>query len=256
MHRSEREAPIVIPDTGIGFDTGWYGKLPARGDFLSRRLPGAFVHRWDAWLQSAILWGIERLGARWLDCYYGAPVWRFLISPGLVTGGALAGVLMPSADRIGRLFPLTIASVLAPGSVDPAKTLAGADAWFASIEAAARAALDPALDLDAYDERIKAIVFPAGNIVPLQAGGERGRMNPAESTGMPAIHARVRLGQNELEEAPIARLQSHFGGAPCALWLTRSSKVFGEWALATAGLPREEQFCAMLDGDWQGHGWS
>jgi len=256
VHRREREASIGIPDAGIAFATGWYGKLPARGDFLSRRLPGAFVHRWDAWQQTAIASGIERLGTRWLDCYSRAPAWRFVISPGIVTDGALAGVLMPSADRVGRLFPLTIASVLAPGSIDLAKTLAEVDAWFASIEAVARAALDPALDLDAYDERIKAIVFPAGNIVPLRAGSEPGRTDPAASVGMPAIHARVGLGQDEPLEASIARLQSRFGGTPCALWLTRSSTVFGEWALATAGLPQDEQFCAMLDGDWQGHGWS
>jgi len=247
-----------MPSTERAFVTGWYGKLPARGDFICRRLPGAFVERWDAWLQSAIGSGSERLGTRWLDCYSRAPVWRFLLSPGLVTGGALAGVLMPSADRVGRLFPLTIASVLAPGSVDLAKTLVEADAWFASLEAAARAALDPALDLDAYDERINAIVFPAGNIVPLKPDGEPVRTKLAESIRTRAIHARVGLEQNRPSEAAIARLRARFGGEtePCALWLTRSSRVFGEWALATAGLPQDEQFCAMLDGDWRGHGWS
>jgi len=245
-----------MPGTGIACVTGWYGKLPARGDFICRRLPGAFVRRWDAWLQSALGSGSERLGAGWPDCYSRAPVWRFLLSPGLVTVGALAGVLMPSADRVGRLFPLTIASVLEPGSLDLAKTLVEADAWFASLEAAARAALDPALDLDAHDERIEAIVFPAGNIAPLKPGSEPVQTQPAESIRMRAVHARVGPEQDQPAEASIARLRARVGGAPCALWLTRSSKVFGEWALATAGLPQDEQFCAMLDGDWPGHGWS
>lgn len=247
-----------MPDTERACVSGWYGKLPARGDFISRRLPGAFVERWDAWLQSVIGWSSERLGIRWLDCYSRAPVWRFMLSPGLVTGGALAGVLMPSADRVGRLFPLTIASVLTPGSVDLAKTLVEADAWFATLEAAARAALDPALDLDAYDERINAIVFSAGNIVPLEPAGEPVRTQLAESVRTRAIHARVGLEPDRPLEASIAQLRARFGGEtePGALWLTRSCRVFGEWALATAGLPQDEQFCAMLDGDWPGHGWS
>lgn len=245
-----------MPGKDTACVTGWYGKLPARGDFISRRLPGAFVRRWDAWLQSALGSGSERLGTRWPGCYSRAPLWRFLISPGLVTVGALAGVLMPSADRVGRLFPLTLASVLAPGSVDLAKTLVEADAWFAALEAAARAALDPALDLDAYDERIGAIVFPAGKFVLLQPGSEPVRTQPAEPMRMRALHARVGPEQECPAEASIARLRARFGGAPCALWLTRSSKDFGEWALATAGLPQDEQFCAMLDGDWPGHGWS
>src|SRR5690606_36950533 len=29
---------------------GFYGKLPSRGDFVSRRLPADFIGQWDAWL--------------------------------------------------------------------------------------------------------------------------------------------------------------------------------------------------------------
>ena len=34
---------------------GLYGKLPARGDFVTRRLDRGFVEAWDDWLQQAIL---------------------------------------------------------------------------------------------------------------------------------------------------------------------------------------------------------
>ena len=30
------------------FETGWYGKLPASGDFVTRRLPPSFIEPWDA----------------------------------------------------------------------------------------------------------------------------------------------------------------------------------------------------------------
>jgi type VI secretion system protein ImpM len=221
-------------------------------------LPRAFVRRWDAWLQSVIGSGSERLGPRWRECYSGAPVWRFLLAPGLAATGAVAGVLMPSADRVGRLFPLTIASVFGPARVDLVKTLIEAEAWFAALEAAAVAALDPALDLDLYDERLKAMVFPAGNIVRLKSDSGADRMQPDKSVRMHAVHARLEPGQDGLPEETILRLRERLvkEAGPCALWLTRSSKPFGAWALATAGLPQDEQFCAMLDGDWQGHGWS
>ena len=246
-----------MPGIATTCATGWYGKLPARGDFICRRLPGALVRRWDAWLQSALSSGSERLGSRWRDHYSRAPVWRFMLAPGIVSEAALAGVMMPSADRVGRMFPLTIASALAPRGVDLAETLFEAEAWFVSIEAVARAALDPGLDLDTYDERIGATVFPAGNVVPLKTG-EPARAQPVEAIGLRAIHARIGPGQELRAQASIDRLRAWYGRqtAPCALWLTRGSKTFGDWALASTGLPEGEQFCAMMDGDWQQHGWS
>ena len=34
--------------------SGFWGKLPARGDFVRAGLPRSFVEPWDAWLQSAL----------------------------------------------------------------------------------------------------------------------------------------------------------------------------------------------------------
>jgi type VI secretion system protein ImpM len=41
----------VVTGTGV---PGWFGKLPSLGDFASRRLPDAFVSRWDRWLQGGL----------------------------------------------------------------------------------------------------------------------------------------------------------------------------------------------------------
>jgi type VI secretion system protein ImpM len=40
-----------------------------------------------------------------------APVWRFALPPGCCGAGAAVGLWLPSIDRAGRLFPLTIALV-------------------------------------------------------------------------------------------------------------------------------------------------
>ncbi|TIU04376.1 MAG: type VI secretion system-associated protein TagF, partial [Mesorhizobium sp.] len=34
---------------------GFYGKMPATGDFVTRRLPGDFVRAWDRWLAQHIV---------------------------------------------------------------------------------------------------------------------------------------------------------------------------------------------------------
>ncbi len=106
---------------------GWHGKLPALGDFVSRRLGPEFIEPWDAWLSSGLHALRSAAPATWLQAYLASPSWRFLLQPGALPGtgaGAVvgagagagshawAGVLMPSVDRVGRYFPLTLAQPL------------------------------------------------------------------------------------------------------------------------------------------------
>ncbi|WP_027168488.1 type VI secretion system-associated protein TagF [Mesorhizobium sp. WSM3224] len=107
---------------------GFYGKMPATGDFVTRRLPADFVRVWDRWLAQNIvpLFGMET----WPQ----SMALRFLAGPAFF--GASMGVIVQSADRVGRLFPLSVV-VLLP--VAPLK-LAYADVWFEGIETAAFAA--------------------------------------------------------------------------------------------------------------------
>ncbi|MBL8452331.1 MAG: type VI secretion system-associated protein TagF, partial [Zoogloea sp.] len=41
---------------------GWYGKLPALGDFAQRRLEQDFITGWDTWLQAVIVDSQRTLG--------------------------------------------------------------------------------------------------------------------------------------------------------------------------------------------------
>ena len=92
--------------------SGVYGKLASRGDFVSRGLPHSFIQPWDAWLAAGLLASQEQLGAQWLDAYLVSPLWRFALAPDVCGPTAVVGVLMPSIDRVGRYFPLTIAQTL------------------------------------------------------------------------------------------------------------------------------------------------
>ena len=73
------------------FETGWYGKLPANGDFVARRLPPSFIEPWDAWLNAMLLGSRERLGAGWRGTFLSAPAWRFVLAPGVLCEHGWAG---------------------------------------------------------------------------------------------------------------------------------------------------------------------
>ncbi|MGX8009528.1 type VI secretion system-associated protein TagF [Mesorhizobium sp. ORM8.1] len=90
-------ADLIVP--------GLYGKMPATGDFVTRRLPGDFVRVWDRWLAQNI---VPMFG---LEAWPQSTALRFLAGPGFF--GASAGIVLQSADRVGRQFPLSVVARLA-----------------------------------------------------------------------------------------------------------------------------------------------
>jgi type VI secretion system protein ImpM len=161
---------------------GWYGKLPTVGDFASRRLDGNFVAAWDGWLSS----GLARLRADdphgWLGAYLASPTWRFLITPGFLPAplhsGVWAGVVMPSVDRVGRYYPLTLAAPLRaiPGIAQAQVALWS---WLQQLEDAAVDALQEDWSIDALELELLRLGLPPdhpgaapGAAVEAQAAGE------------------------------------------------------------------------------------
>lgn len=149
---------------------GWYGKIPYLGDFISRRLPTHFIDTWDSWLQHAMATSRAELGERWLDAYLTGPIWRFTLMPGICgdTTSMWAGVLMPSVDKVGRYFPLTIALRIdpRPGSM---LTVFSAQAWYAALERVALATLNINALPDDLDRNLSENPFPL-----LKPGSQRG----------------------------------------------------------------------------------
>lgn len=187
---------------------GWFGKLPSLGDFASRRLPAAFVQPWDRWLQRGMLAARSELGECWLDTYLVAPVLRFWLAPGVLSAPGWSGLMMPSVDRVGRHFPLTIAR--------PAESLAAALAardWLAALDRAARRALDVTFTVEHFEDTLATLARDA----------------PA-----PADAAALALA---------ARLQQ--GDPPISLWWCGDAVVDTEFR-RFAGLPPEGKFAALL----------
>ncbi len=139
---------------------GFYGKLPSEGDFVTRRLPWEFTAAWDDWLQQGLQASRDALGARWLERYLSAPIWRFQLAPGVCGPLGWRGLFFASVDRVGRHFPLTLAFPEA-GATALAALSADAQAWLA-LEDAALAALAPGLAVAEFDRMTQSLALPVG----------------------------------------------------------------------------------------------
>jgi len=232
------------------FPVGWYGKIPGTGDFITRRMPSAFSEAWDRWLQSAIAGSRERLGGLWRDSYLSMPVWRFVLSPGMLTPAAWAGIVLPSVDAVGRYFPLAVASALPSASLDLVRTLLAAESWFADIESIALAAIAPGADTSAIDAAIVQKPFRSEWLRHPEARDET-----VPIRGAKAQMLWVPVGASSTESPGEVLELARRLAEPCGVWLAEESELFGRCMLLCEALPPGEQYCAMMDGRWIEHGW-
>ena len=84
---------------------GFYGKLPARGDFVRIGLPRDFIDPWDAWLQSVLAGSRALMGEAWLPAFLEAPVWRFSLPAGMCGPPGCAWPDTAKCRSDGPLFP-------------------------------------------------------------------------------------------------------------------------------------------------------
>lgn len=218
---------------------GFYGKLPARGDFVSRRLGHAFIEAWDSWLQRAILASREALGGDWLDCYLTSPVWRFAAAADTCGPQAAAGIVMPSVDAVGRYFPLMLGRELPPAT-DLCAFAAGAAVWFEAVEALALSALADGFRMERLEEPLPSATITAGpapTAAPLPPPGRH--LALADPAGAAALCG-----------------AEGGGAARRTLWWSSGSARIGPCLLICPGLPAPDAFASFLDGDWAGRGWA
>ena len=211
---------------------GWYGKLPGVGDFISRRLPEEFVRPWDAWLQDVVVTTRTSLGPGWIGRYLTMPIWRFVLVSGLVAQTGWAGVLMPSVDRVGRRFPLTIAVAL-PSDAAMAHAVFESGDWYGDLEDAALGMLDPSRGADELERALSNCPFSIPPDVELDPVKQSVRRLPSPDgfggvAKIESLHAWI----------------EHAGWR--GVWWTRG-RVDGEPLMMTCGaLPTAEEFERLL----------
>ncbi|WP_279512640.1 type VI secretion system-associated protein TagF [Meridianimarinicoccus aquatilis] len=138
---------------------GAFGKMPTLGDFFRFDLPQDFVVAWDRWLQRGLVQVRADLGARWAECYTSAPIWRFTLTAGLAGSFGAQGIVMPSIDRVGRQFPLTLAAPIPAGRSAVLGHL-GATRTFEALETIALDALGDVMTLPRLTERVRGVRLP------------------------------------------------------------------------------------------------
>lgn len=228
-----------MTETAAQPPVGYYGKLPARGDFVTQRLSAGFVAVWDEWLRAGIVESQATLGDGWLDAYLAAPIWRFVLPAAAAGGVPMIGVMMPSVDRAGRYFPLTLAASL---PAEPTLALCFTCApWLAELERVALRVLEESTGLDGFETDVAAVAPPPSPPAPL---------TEARSDGG------LRLALPAAAGDPIAQLAAHAAGTTypghCIFWSLGGARV-APAALVSPALPAPALFAEFI-GDAAGGG--
>jgi type VI secretion system protein ImpM len=220
--------------SGLAPTAGWFGKLPTLGDFAHRRLPASFLECWDPWLQQGMQVAARELGDRFLELFMTFPVWRFAIPHGCIGDAAWIGVLLPSVDRVGRAFPLTLAEPLAAGELG-LRGLAWADQRLDRLAAIGVDAL-----ADQTPEQLETALesMPIRQPARAPADIERVLFTPDASGACTVDDFAIRIGQFA-QHALVSRL-----GARALWWVPATPEHPG--ALLIAPMPLDGRLLTTL----------
>lgn len=153
---------------------GVFGKVPTRGDFVALGFDPTIRTALDQWLQAGLAAFAQLVGAAWSRQFDAMPAWRFIITSGVWGRPTLAGILMPSRDRVGRSFPLVLAAQLRDFADRPRQLYADID-WFAAAEGMAGAFVQQNAEVGQVSDLLKQLRLPrpqadeepgAGRITP------------------------------------------------------------------------------------------
>lgn len=245
------EAPVASSEVGF------YGKLPSHGDFLRRRVSDAFVAVWDEWLQQSLAASKSALGARWLDVYLTSPSWRFACAPGVVGQRPVLGLMVPSVDRVGRYFHLTVVAELPEDtSIVSAATAAGP-----FLDGAERLVVDTLaaeiVDFESFDRCVmelspdlESVLVPPPVVLDVSAADV---LRDSANGGWRVPTGGATKLATVFEQLLSHRLLSIYH--PLVLWWTNGSSMVEPSCLVGRGLPDPDAFAALLDGSWEHRQW-
>lgn len=198
-----------------------FGKLPTEGDYIRLGDDSSLLAFLDGWITST--WAEFVLGAdsAWEDRYRVSPLWWFTAP---FEGMFVCGVISPSLDSVGRLFPLIVATRHVAN--EAAQAMQQASGWLMEVQEAIIQALEPpGLAAARLLEQVRAI----GTAAPAASGLRR-------RTGMFGTQACVSVedaqGWISTTAPPTA-----VGGPHWSLWQDASREGRSSRAICLDGWP-------------------
>ena len=231
---------------------GYYGKVSTHGDFVSRGLPASFIDPWDAWLQEAVISSQQQLKDKWLNCFLTGPIYRFVLAPGVCGEHGWLGVLMPSVDKVGRYYPMTIVTMNRL-NINPFIVLQHETEWFTKVETLALSSLADNFNLQQFnrelDELKSEVLFnDCEALIPVE-----------QITRQTSNHAWQRtMEANQTISNVLPCFLDNLLKEHCfaySIWWTQGSEQVASSLLVCEGLPPFKGVAAMFDGNWQKWGW-
>jgi type VI secretion system protein ImpM len=218
---------------------GFFGKLPAKRDFVASQTSRPFLEMWEPWLQASVATARQVLGEGWPEAYNRMPIWRFWLGAQF-SGEAVIGALMASVDGVGRAFPLAVICGEGEALLPPPEIEANS-AWCEAAEHALLGALAPDATLEAFAQAVDALPAPA-----LQAHVDEMAGVELRGDGVALVRG---VGADPALAFRAARRFGHrsaFAGQ--SFWWTLGGAGFEPLAMAVVGLPAPALFADLVTG--------
>jgi type VI secretion system protein ImpM len=218
---------------------GFFGKLPAKRDFVASGATRPFLDMWEPWLQGSLAASRLALGDEWPSAYNRAPIWRFWLGANFAKE-AMIGALMASVDGVGRPFPLAVFSGEADGLLPPPEIEAN-EPWCEAAEATLLKALSPDTSFEDFAREVEALGAPA-----LQEKVDE--ISGVEQVAEGVVLVRGLDHQPALAFRAARRFGHRSAFAGQSFWWTVGGEGYEALALAVVGLPSTALFADMLTG--------
>ncbi|MFC5989997.1 type VI secretion system-associated protein TagF [Limoniibacter endophyticus] len=139
---------------------GFFGKVPAHGDFIASGFERATESGLDAWVRGGLQALRDQDEAGWRHSFAHGSTWRFVAERGAFGPSVLAGVILPSRDRVERCYPLVIATQMHGFDQHPS-VLCHDDEWFELLTRLGRDTSAERFAVAAFSQSLKALRTPS-----------------------------------------------------------------------------------------------
>jgi type VI secretion system protein ImpM len=216
-----------------------YGKLPTKRDFIAMGATRDFLDQWEPWLQSGVSASQAMLKDQWQQAFLRAPIWRFWLGADLC-GVTTIGAFMPSLDKVGRYFPLTLMASADQGATIPPPEIDSQDDWFKAAEDFLISTLDHEKTFEAAAQDLNELAMP------LQT-----RLAPAADVFMERnAAASVKDDERRFTDVFASLRHADYDNvyAGTTFWWTDGGEDFKPMALSVKRMPDPFLFAGMLTG--------